>query len=232
MTRGWTLLIALVVAGCTSGQGVNPMAKAVVSTLGSYAGIGGEEPAADAEPPKILTRAKIEESGLAMIQARVGDDTRPQVLTGLTDNGGFITFATPMRQSLTFRGGLITATRGIETDLLSTQVFPGDPVAWPTKPANWPTSIRRIYHLPNGTRPEGRIVDVTCTFLPGDPGEIGIVERTYSVIQMLESCQGDGYGFENAHLVDVHNGTIWRSRQWIGFDSAPAFFDVLEPYTP
>jgi hypothetical protein len=227
--RAAAVVLILLLAACSSGQGVNPVAKAVIGKLTSTVGIGGEP--APAEPPRALTRARIEQSGLAMIRAQVGEGTSPQLLTAQTDNGGFVLFASQLRQSLTLRGALVTATRGIERDMLSTRVFPGDPIAFQTPVKGWPKSARRVYFLP-GNNPQGDAVDVTCSFFFGDEGEHTIVERTYPVVQVLESCQGDGVGFENAHLVDTRDGAVWRSRQWIGFQSAPVFFDVLEPYTP
>ena len=221
------LLVGL--TACSSGQGVSPLTKAIFSKVTSVVGIGDEETAAVA-PPKRMTRESIVASGLAMVRAKVGEGTDPQTLIAQTDNGGFVTYASQLRQSLTMRGTLVTATRGIERDLLSTQIFPGDPLAFLTKPAEWPKSVRRIYHLP-GNSPEGQIVDVTCNFLFGETGEHTIVEVTYPVIQVLESCQGKDVGFENAHLVDTRTGQPWRTRQWIGFQSAFVLIDVLEPYT-
>lgn len=218
-----------VLTACSSGQGISPLTKAIFSKVGSVAGVGDEE-AAPATAPRRMTRASIVASGLAMMRAKVGEGTSPQTLMAVTENGGYVTYASQLRQSLTMRGTLVTATRGIERDLLATEVSPDDPIAFVTMPADWPESVRRVYHLP-GNSPAGQVVDVTCTFLFGQTGEHAIVEVTYPVIQVLESCQGDGFGFENAHLADIRTGAIWRTRQWIGFQSAEVLIDVLEPYT-
>ncbi len=228
MRFAWAVALLFGLAACSSGQGVSPLTKAIFSKVTSVVGVGTDD--APAAAPRRMTRASITASGLAMLRAKVGEGTSPQTLAAVTDNGGYITYASQLRQSLTMRGTLVTATRGIERDLLSTQIFPGDPIAFMTKPANWPKSVRRVYHLPGNT-PEGQLVDVTCAFLFGDTGEHTIVEVTYPVIQVLESCQGDGFGFENAHLVDTRTGQLWRTRQWIGFQSAHVLIDVLEPYT-
>jgi hypothetical protein len=221
------LLFGLI--GCSSGQGVSPLTKVIFAKVTSVVGIG-DDPVPVAAPQR-MTRESIKKSGLAMLRATVGEGTDAQTLIAQTDNGGYVMYASQLRQSLTLRGSLVTATRGIERDLLSTQVFAGDPVAFLTKPADWPKSVRRIYHLPGNT-PEGETVAVKCSFLFGDKGEHTIVEVTYPVVQVLESCQGDGFGFENAHLVDTRTGQLWRTRQWIGFQSAVVLIDVLEPYTP
>jgi Group 4 capsule polysaccharide lipoprotein gfcB, YjbF len=228
MRRWFAIALVLGLAACSSGQGASPLTKAIYAKVTTTIGIGDEpEPTA---PPRQMTRADIEKSGLAMLRAKVGEGTQPQTLVAQTDNGGYVTFASQLRQSLTLKGALVTATRGIERDLLSTQVFPGDPVAFLTPVENWPESVRRVYYLP-GNSPEGEKVEVICSFLKGDVGEHTIVQVTYPVVQMLESCQGDGFGFENAHLVDTRTGAIWRTRQWIGFQSAYVLIDVLEPYT-
>lgn len=226
--RFWPVVVLTVLSACSSGQGVNPVTKAIFSKVTSFAGMGAE--AAPVSAPRRMTRADIVKSGLAMLRAKVGEGTSPQTLVAQTDNGGYVTYASQLRQSLTLRGTLVTATRGIERDLLSTQVFPGDPIAFATPIADWPKSVRRVYHLP-GNSPEGEVVDVQCSFLFGDTGEHTIVQITYPVIQVLESCQGDGFGFENAHLADRRTGQLWRTRQWIGFQSAFVLIDVLEPYT-
>jgi len=231
MKSGWALAAALVLASCSSGQGVNPLAKAIYGSVTETIGIGGDDQAGPAKPGKRLTRARIEETGMAMIRAKVGDEAGAQTLTGYTDNGGYITFTSAARQSVIMRGTLVTATRAIETDLLATRSYGLDPIATPTALANWPQTVRRVYHLPRGTTPEGKLVDAICTFEFGEKGEIEIIEVTYPVIQVLETCTSEQGDFENAHLVDIRDGSIWRTRQWIGFESAPIFIDVLEPYT-
>lgn len=223
--------LCLGMAACSSGQGVNPVAKAIFSRVGAVVGAGDEAAAEPSAAPKRLTRAKIIESGLAMIRASVGEGTSPQTLMAVTDNGGYVMYASALRQSLTLRGALVTATRGIETDLLSTKSIGPDPIAQLMPLDSWPKTVRRVYHLAGGNSPEGQVVPVTCELTLGAEGEIRIVEITYPVRQVLEICSGDGFSFENAHMADMHTGAIWRSRQWIGFQSAEVNFDVLEPYT-
>lgn len=180
--------------------------------------------------PQLLTRAQIDAAGVAAVLIRLQSDRSPTLLFGASANGGYVTFASRLRQSVTLRGSRITATRGLGTDLLSSAGSDSDPLLRPTPVVSWPERIERRYEFP-APGAQGRIETYECTFTAGAPRELEILEITYSGIEMTETCRNAERSFENLHFADARTGFVWRSLQWIGPDMDLIDLQVLEPYT-
>ena len=197
--------------------------------MGALAGMWRTEPAP--EPQRQVTRADIERADVAAILARLETDRRGTVLYAAADDGGFVTYVSPLLQQITLRGAEVTGTRGLGTDLLSGWSSGNDPLVRPTPPSAWPAQVERIYEFP-AESPQGRIERYSCTFERGAVSEMVILQVRYSGLEMSETCTGPDGSFENLHFVDPSTGAVRRSLQWIGPKMGHVDMQVLEPYTP
>lgn len=220
-----SLAVLLLLGGCGSQR--DPVLS---EAMGALSGMWRtEEPAA--APARQVTRADIERSNVAAILARLASDPRGTVLYATADNGGFVTYVSPLMQQITMRGSEITSTRGLGTDLLSGWSSSNDPLVVPTPPGAWPARVERTYEFP-AEAPEGRIERYTCTFERGATSEMVILQVRYTGVEMSETCTGDHGSFENLHFVDPSTGAVRRSLQWIGPAMGQVDIQILEPYTP
>lgn len=225
------VLCAAILSGCSSGGGTNPIVSAIWQKVrpGQRAEAAAEAADSASRTPIVLTFAKIQETGLAIIRARVGDDTHGVLLYARALNDGYVTYASQLHQTITMRGSLMTATRAIGHDLLAVRSDPNDPVAVKTKPESWPDHVSRDYRLP-GDGPGGLVISVRCQFVQGPDYELELLDAVIDTQIIMGNCSGGDTSFTNVHLV-APDGRIWRSAQWIGPGLGVIEIDILEPFT-
>lgn len=119
--------------------------------------------------------------------------------------------------TLTMRGGVLIATRGLGGDILSSNVqLAGDAPG----PARGGEKILDIRALDN----KAVRLALTCDLADLGPETIVIVEQRHATRRLRETCRGgiaaDGTGTPgrvvNDYWVDTGAGLIWQSRQWAG----------------
>lgn len=217
------LLAAL--TGCTSGG--DPIIDAAFEELDGFRS-RGEAPAA---PREVVTRAQIDAADTATILARLVSDPGPTMMQAASENGGYVTYFSSFRQSITLRGSQITATRGLGLDLLSATSSANDPLVRPVPPSAWPPTVERRYEFPADS-PQGRIETYQCRFEPpGAIRDVTILEVRHVGVEMSETCNGPAGTFENLHLADLETGVVWRSLQWVGAEVDLIDLQIVEPYT-
>lgn len=218
--------LGLALAGCSNGQ-FNPIVVAAVDEI-----LPGERGAEPKAPPVPLTRAALTRADVAAIQVRLVDDpSRAQTLLfAASDNGGYVTFSSALRQNFTLRGSWITGTRGIGWDLLSAASSRPDPLVTPMPVGSWPRQVERTYEF-SAFAPQGRIETFTCTYEFGERQEIVIVEDRHVGVVVSETCAGESGSFENLHLADAQTGFVWRSLQWLGPQQGLVELRIVVPYT-
>jgi Group 4 capsule polysaccharide lipoprotein gfcB, YjbF len=223
--RRLAILLALGLAACTD-EGVNPIVGAMVEQVSPF---GGDE--AESVPRgQPVTRESIEASGAAVIRARLLTDELPGYYFAASENGGYVTYASQFRQTLTMRNAQVTASRGLGWDLLSATSSQPDPLVTPIPPASWPAMVTRTYEFPADSA-QGEIVRYQCRFEPGEMREIAILGERRRGVEITEVCSNEGGSFENLHLVEPSTGTIWRTIQWLGPEQGQVDVEVVEPYT-
>jgi hypothetical protein len=222
--RWLVLAVLLPLAACTD-EGVNPIAGAIVEAVNPF---DEDQPVTGRPAGPPVTRAAIERSDTATIRARLVYEPTPTYLFAVADNGGYITYASGLRQTLTLRGSQVTATRGLGFDLLSASSSQPDPLVRPIPPASWPATVTRQYELP-APGPQGRIETYECRFEINRPAEMEIVEVTYRGVEISEYCEGPAGSFENLHFADAR-GMVWRSVQWTGPRQGLIDLEIIEPY--
>ncbi len=226
------IALSTALAACSSGGNSSPVLSAIWGKIrpGARAEAAAAEAEAAARPQIVVTFDKIKETGLAIIRARVGEDTKGVMLYARSVNENYVTYASQLMQTFTLQGSLITATRGIGYDMLALRTTADDPVTTPTPPENWLGAVSRDYHFAGDT-PAGRVVSVVCHFVKGPAYELALLDKTFSTTIMQTQCVGDEAQFTNIHLVQ-DDGRILRSAQWLGPDQGMVEIDILEPYTP
>lgn len=225
MKKRLALCALLLLTACGSQR--NPIIDAAWDEV---QGLHNREPSkGSGTPQKPLRRADIEAQNVAAIWARLGDDPAPSLLYGTAKNGPYVTYFSNFRQSLVLYGSLVTATRGLGWDLLSSWSDPNDPVSHPTPPARWPLTITRNYQF-RDIGPEGRIETYICQLERGITREQAILERRFVGVEFSETCRGPAGSFENLYFADATTGFVWRSLQWTGPRTPLLDIQVLEPY--
>lgn len=218
------LALTLALAAC-SNEGLNPIVQAGIAELNPF---GQEaEPAAAGQP---VTRAAVNRADVAMVRMRLVEEEQAGYFVAASENGGYVTYASPFRQTLTLRGSQITGTRGFGYDLLSATSSQPDPLARPIPPGSWPATVTRSFEFPaNAAR--GRIETYTCRFEIGAAREILILEERHRGVEISEYCSGPAGDFENLHLVDIETGFVWRSLQWTGPRQGLLDLEIVLPFT-
>lgn len=218
--------LALTLAGCSDGD-FNPIVVAAVGEV-----LPGERGAEPKAPPVPVTRAALVRADVAAIQVRLmNDKSRTQTLLfAASDNGGYVTFSSSLRQSFTLRGSLITGTRGVGWDLLSATSSRPDPLVTAIPLGSWPQQMQRTYEF-SAFAPQGRLETFTCTYSFGEQQELVIVEERHVGVVVTETCTGESGSFENLHLADARTGFVWRSLQWLGPQQGLVDLRIVVPYT-
>lgn len=215
-------------AACSSGGGsvFERLAPLMQNTVLGGLIPGGEEPVP--ELPVDVTRADLNAVPYAMIALRI-EDSPPAFVVPVADNGGYLVYQDTARRAVVMHGGLITATHGLGHDLDALAHEREDPVAVPTPLPEWPGSILRSYRFAvQGT--DGYQIAVGCTFERGVRETIEIVELTFEVVRIVETCSNPRRTFTNTYWVDPDSGFIWRSQQWVGPNLEPMMIDIIRPY--
>jgi hypothetical protein len=214
----------LALAACSNGQ-VNPIVDAAVQEI-----LPGERAPEEAGPRTRLTRAALTRADVAAIRVGLAGDPSRTLLFAASENGGYITYSSALRQNFTLRGSQITGVRGVGWDLLSASSSRPDPLAAPIAPGRWPREVERRYWFP-AFDPEGRLETYRCRFDFGEVQEIVIVEVRHRGVAVTETCEGEFGAFENLHFADIDSGLVWRSLQWVGPQQGLIDLEILVPFT-
>ncbi len=208
------LLGALALPACSGGTGPPGGDGALASALSLARGLRTEAPPARGP----FTRAELAGAGLSgpVLLARVERTGARAALVPEAANGGAVTWRAGDAVTVSTRGGLLVATRGLRFDLMSAD----DGLFRETLAAGGGRYVRVIRDL----TAEGvlRRIDLTCTLMRGGAGTAQVAGRGYAVTRWSEACSGPvgpaypeapGGRIENVYEIDSA-GTIRSSRQW------------------
>lgn len=224
MRRFAIALGAVALLGACSSGGTSPVFTAIKEVVLPSKEEGPIRPTGN------LTRELIVKNGLAMVRANIEGEDIANILSATSLNGDYVTYVSGFRQSVTLRGTLVTATRGLGGDLLSVRSDADDPIARLTPFKDWKNILTRDYRFP-GVGPAGTVISVSCQLSKGAATRLTIVELTYNVTPVTETCEGDGVTFTNTYFADSKTGQIWKTRQWVGEKVGFLNIEVLEPFT-
>ncbi|MWD27065.1 hypothetical protein E0K89_006200 [Aquicoccus sp. SCR17] len=206
---GGAVLIALLSA-CSSGQEKNQTTAVFSGLLDLVTGSGksgGGTPPSAAQIDKAIGAS---EDPLALA-TRV-DNGAWSFLIQIEENGDYRTFASPARQTVVFRHGVVTSTRGLGGDLASSDL---DGVL-PLIRGRQSGQARRIMRFLDGENAT-RSFDFTCNIKAAEGTEtVTSGEIEVAVTSVTESCRSvQGWQIDNVYKVDAE-GEVVASSQWLG----------------
>ncbi|MCB2095249.1 MAG: YjbF family lipoprotein [Rhodobacteraceae bacterium] len=208
------MLAALAVSGCgsdtsrTEGTKIAlDVAKGLKAKLFSSRKSPAAKPEVDAEA---LAAIAMDSFPGPLIMARIDKLGTVSAMGEFGRNGATRTFATPQRQTLVFRNGLLVGTRGLGHDLMSADFGPAAELVSRRQAGTY----RRTYRFLDGEGIE-RPVPMACELTPGEPRSFSFAGTRYATLQLAERCESSGLAIVNDYWV-TQGGTIAMSRQWIG----------------
>lgn len=175
---------------------------------------------AAAQPPMRLSDAlKASPSPMAALVSR-GSNAKT-LLQQVDTNGPYRTYFTPGGQSLTFRNGFVTATRGLGNDLMSSSFGETHALISARKSGSGTRTLRYLTG-------EGRTVELVFDCVITQAGNEHMIagELNIRTQVMEESCTNEHYSFSNGYQV-APSGMVVSSRQWLSPMTGYAAIDQL-----
>ncbi|TPE52625.1 YjbF family lipoprotein [Amaricoccus solimangrovi] len=215
-------LLLTALAGCTD-EGLNPIVSKAIDEVNPFH-------ASAPKPGAPVTRAQIDRADVATIRARLVSDKSPTFLVAAANNGGYITYASGLRQLVVMRNSQVTGTRGLGHDLLSAKSTTPDPLATPMPVSQWPALVQRSYEFP-ANAPRGEIETFDCRFERGPVKEMVILDQPHRGQEVSEYCEGPTGSFEQLHFADLATGFVWRTLSWLGPRQGLIDIEIVLPYT-
>ncbi|MFC4669487.1 YjbF family lipoprotein [Seohaeicola nanhaiensis] len=221
IARPLVLALALL-AGCSSGTDTAPLFPQMFSAGKAAIAARAARRAEVAKPP--LTRAVLNTVEGAYIEARI----ERQDITGYLSlalqrsdaaPGRIEQWRTQDNVSLTFRNGVLIATRGLGGDLVSAEVQVAGDRPGPA------TGGERGMHLRSGDLQVIRL-GLACDLEDLGPETVTIVELSFATRHLRESCTTEGVTIGgqavgagrvvNDYWIDSRHRLMRKSRQWAG----------------
>jgi hypothetical protein len=198
----WPFAMLAALAGC--GSNVDETQKMQTYLLIAQAATG-TAPKQPASGTSGLTRAILAEVGRPADMVEITGVGA--VIFQVGTNRGVETWSSVDNRSVSFRQGMLVATRGLGGDLMAAETPPLSQVAGASG-----TFVRSFVYLNGEDQPlELRFL---CDYATVGSEDLVIVERRYSTRRVQETCSGDSGRFVNDHW--FQGGTLRQSRQWAG----------------
>ncbi|KMK65394.1 YjbF family lipoprotein [Puniceibacterium sp. IMCC21224] len=201
------LTVCAVLAGCgNETKIINP--AFLIRDVAKQAMSGGNKDGFAVSKAQIDTGLNFTPLPLAMvtIEKRKGQ----ALMLEVEQNGPYRTYATADRQSFTLRGGILTATRGIGDDLMSTDNAGLVQLVQARRDGTAPY-ILRLLDGENITR----TLNFTCEVFSEGSESYALGQISANATKMIANCTGDMKPFTDTFLVDG-SGHVIEARQWVG----------------
>ena len=216
-TWRWTGLLSawLVLAGCSNDPNridYTQLARSLVEAFQPDRQ-GGQ---AAAEPAAVLAGTEG-----PLIQVRPQNGNATYYILGLIDNGPYRTYATGTRQTMTLRQGVITATRGLGSDLMASDVTQLLELLRTQRSG----PARRVMQYLDGEDVTRDLV-LACDVSVGATVRVAAGEIDQTGRRMTEACTAGPISFRNTYVVDSA-GQVIQSEQWLSPGAGSALFQVL-----
>ncbi|MBK0399738.1 YjbF family lipoprotein [Limibaculum sp. M0105] len=215
-------LVLAALAGCSNGGAgtFTRIGESLVATLAT----------ADPDAPApTVTRARLNEIPYATISVAT-DATAPAYLVPLADNGGYLDYRDQAGNSVRMFGGALAGFQAVGFDLEGVRHDERDPIAHATPLALWPTEVWREYQFSQRDLGPYSIV-LKCVMQPQGFETIEIVEVTYQLVRVVETCRNVRREVTNTYWMVAGTGFIWKSRQWAGPKLGHLTIEIIRPYS-
>jgi len=186
--------------------------SALVGCVLSLAACGSAEQARDAAPGRSaapLTRTRLNRFKHPLIRVRLERSGAIATLVQTATNGAHVTWTTADGVALITRDGVLSGTRGLGLDLMSSDTAE-------TRAAlamHHSGHARRTMHWLNGA---DRMLAARyqCTIARVGAARLTLVGRATATRHLHEICTGSQNHFRNDYWIG-RGGVIWQSRQWV-----------------
>ncbi|MCR8724185.1 YjbF family lipoprotein [Frigidibacter sp. ROC022] len=208
MIRGMVLALALGLAACSSGgEGTtSPLTEATRLITQKIKGRNKAPP----PPAAQLTRAALEDAKGPLILASIERSKAAATLRLARQNGGYGTWVSLDKLSVTLKQGVLSASRGLPGDLLAGETD----ATLAALRTDESSSYGKVMRYIGGDRQilKSRL---SCRMDPVGAETIEILERSHATRHMAEVCS-DSYGgtIRNDYWIG-DDGTLWQSRQYL-----------------
>ena len=212
------LSAALVLAACSGGPQDAPLEVEIMQVVGQQ--VKQRLKRQPERPP--VTRALLDSLDETYIEVTIEDDgqrayLQPQLVKQDSTPGQVTVWLTEDAVTLAMRNGVLTATRGLRNDMLSSSALVRE-TGGAMGPAGGATGARHYEFAALDNRSQA--FTLACTVSDLGLETIEIIELTYQTRHLQERCESgpDGeYGVVvNDYWIDSRSGQLWQSRQWAG----------------
>ena len=205
---GLVLGASMVLAGCGNETDKGIGRKAVLGAL-----TGGAKAPAAATPEQIAAAVQgtLATVDLPLALVMMQKSGTAGILVHIETNGTYETWGTSDRKTMVMKNGIVTATRGLGNDLMSSDTGQAGALV----SARESGSGGRVLRFIDG---ENHTVELraACQVRAGAQSRFTSAEIVgVAVTAMEESCTVDGQTIRNSYLVDAR-GQALQSRQWLG----------------
>ena len=159
----------------------------------------------------IMSREQLNTVQTPLLAARLTGPGTLATMVPVGQNAGVVTWQSQDQVSLSLDHGLVVATRGLGQDLMAADVADSLQMLRGGLDGN---SYTRIQTYLDGEY-QTRFVAFRCRQEVSEPERIEIVEQFHMTTRIEESCFSPEANVANTYWV-AQDGTIWKSRQWIG----------------
>ena len=199
--------IAMGLASCGNDPNNVPAGQILKNTVTSLFNRESAEPAPlNAQQIQAALDARPESIAVVQVESRKASAMMLQI----GQNGPYKTYATSQKQTVVMRNGVVTATRGLGGDLMSSELGGATDAISGTRAGG----VTRTMRFLDGEDKEFAL-RFRCQITPGDGGRMTLGEVDTEVTSVAESCNGGGQTFSNIYYVG-QSGNVVGSRQWLG----------------
>ncbi|MDU8929615.1 YjbF family lipoprotein [Alisedimentitalea sp. MJ-SS2] len=210
--RGLTALAAIAgvagLSGCGNKTDENLFLKSLTQRVkGETVQAGPMSP----EQAAAGIQAALANTDLPVAFVAMPDREANAVMVHIETNGAYKTWGGGGRRSITMAGGMITATRGLGNDIMSSSVGEIASLIQARKAGSGQHVLR---HLNGENQTVETVAD--CQVTRGGRKKVtNATMQNVNTTEMTENCSGSDASFTNSYLVDGR-GRVLQSRQWLG----------------
>lgn len=166
-------------------------------------------PAAAADPNAIVAKALSATKGPIAIVVRI-DTNAVLAMNPVGRNGGYVTWGSAPGQGITYKRGVMTNTRGLGEDLMSSRIDAAVSAITSRRDADY---TRKHYYL--GDLGQTTELALNCSLRRSGTERVALGEVNANAVILKETCRKDAISFTNVYWVDGA-GRVLKSSQWVG----------------
>ena len=210
--RPFILALTLALAACSGGDFAGPSPVMDTVKLAKQSIMPGRAGATGggASLPQGLSRAALADVEGPLLLAQIERTGAAATLRLARENNGYSTFASPDKMTMTFKDGILSASRGLPGDLLAGETDPTLTALHDRSAASYPKAMRFI----GGDR-QIILSRLSCQMQVVGPEPVEILEVTHATTHMAEICaDAGGNQLRNDYWIGSDQ-MIWKSRQFL-----------------